>query len=285
MSNNKKLSIFFYLIAPTGFISRVFGYLTLIPFPKKVLENIISWYIAKFEIDSSEFVEPKDGFKNFNQFFTRKMKDGVHSIDNDNGKNLVSPVDGRIDQYGKIEGTTIIQAKGVNYRLNDLLPSEKANEFVNGSFMTIYLSPADYHRIHSPIKGKITGFFNIPGRLLTVQDYMVKGYQGLFNINERIFTFIDTGKGSAAVCKVGATNVGKISLSYHNTRTNKTFRRKKEVIFKQDDQINIEAGGEVGVFNLGSTVILLFEENLVSFDNFEIGSKIRMGNKIGNIKK
>jgi len=284
MKQNKSIAIFFYKILPTALLSRIFGYITLIPFPKSILYSVIKWYIKKFKIDAKLFIEPEEGYKNFNQFFTRKFKNGIRKIENKSNA-IVSPVDGRIDQFGSISGTSIIQAKGIEYSLNDLLPSEKANDFIDGSFMTIYLSPADYHRIHSPIDGKITGFFNIPGKLLTVQDYMVKGYKGLFNINERIFTFINSKYGEVAVCKVGATNVGKISLSYHNTRTNKTFRKKKEISFPEKEQKEIKAGDEVGIFHLGSTVILLFEKDMVSFDKFEIGSKIKMGKKIGKIIK
>jgi phosphatidylserine decarboxylase len=175
-----------------------------------------------------------------------------------------------------------MQAKGIFYNLSDLIPSKMADFFRNGSFITLYLSPGDYHRIHSPASGEILGFFNLPGKLFPVQEFIVKGIKGLFSKNERLISYLQTSKGKIAVCKIGALNVGKISLAYHPCKTNKTFRKKEEVFFSEDKKIFIEKGEDLGVFHLGSTVILLFEKDLVKFADLKLKEKVRVGDRIAS---
>ena len=280
---NKNLSIFIFKIIPKSLLSRIFGYIALIPIPVFLMGKLIKWYSGKFGV-KNEYIIPEKGFKNFNDFFTRKLKPGIHKIDTST-LSIVSPVDARIDQYGAIDGSYIIQAKGINYSVYDLVPSETSNFFTGGSFMTLYLSPGDYHRIHSPVDGKIIGYFNIPGKLFTVQEYMVNGLNGLFNLNERLISYIKTNRGLVGVCKVGAMNVGKISLSYDSIITNKAIRSKNEFFYPETDQKEIKKGDELGIFNLGSTIILLFEKNMIKFDNFTPGTNIRLGEKIGIFSK
>jgi phosphatidylserine decarboxylase len=151
--------------------------------------------------------------------------------------------------------------------------------------MTLYLSPGDYHRIHSPVTGTITGYLNVPGKLFTVQDYMVRSLKGLFVMNERIVTYIQSASGMVAVCKVGAFNVGRISLAYSDIVTNRFRRRREEIFFNGKDRVPVEACDEIGVFHLGSTIILLFEKNSITFNNdLKPGGKIRMGKAIGSLR-
>ncbi|MCP4131631.1 MAG: phosphatidylserine decarboxylase [bacterium] len=283
MEEKKTISIFIFKIIPQCFISRLFGSLTRIPFPRSFLNWIIEWYTRSFEIKTEEYITPEGGFKNFDMFFTRLLKKGVHKIDN-SPKAIVSPVDARIDQYGKIEDRTLIQAKGLDYSLSDLVPSDSAQHFKDGHFMTLYLSPSDYHRIHSPVSGRITGYFNIPGRLFTVQEYMVKNLKNLFPRNERLISYVDSGSGMAGVCKVGALNVGRISISHGDIITNKTFRSRKEVLYPETERPEIAKGDELGIFHLGSTIILLFQKDMMTFDDIAIGTKVRMGERIGSLK-
>ena len=177
----------------------------------------------------------------------------------------------------------MIQAKGINYSLKKLIPSMSSDSFIDGDFITLYLSPGDYHRIHSPADGLITGYFHIAGRLFTVQDYMVKGMKGLFTANERLVSYISTDSGKIAVVKVGAMNVGKISISHADIITNKNLRKTKEVLYKENENISIKKGEELGIFHLGSTVILLFEKNMIEFSNITKKQKIRVGEKIASL--
>jgi phosphatidylserine decarboxylase len=130
------------------------------------------------------------------------------------------------------------------------------------------------------VSGLIHGYQHVPGKLFTVQDFMVRSFPDLFSVNERITSYIGTDSGFVAVCKVGATNVGRISLSYDSIISNKTFRSRKEVIYPEQERKPVERGGELGIFHLGSTVVALFEKGMVKFEPLEIGSKVRMGQRI-----
>lgn len=275
------IAVFVFNIIPKSLVSRLFGYIARLELPHFFLNLIITWYSRKFKV-KTEYITPPGGFKNFDDFFTRRLRDGIHAT-SWNKKIAVSPVDARIDQYGDILESTIVQAKGLTYTLPDLIPADTSKKFKNGKFITLYLSPGDYHRIHSPVSGTITGYFNIPGKLFTVQDYMVKGLEGLFVKNERIITYIQSDSGIVAICKIGALNVGRISLSYCDLITNKLFRRRQEFFFHENDRVPVKACEEIGVFHMGSTVILLFQKNTITFKNFKPGDKIRMGDSIGTL--
>ncbi len=278
----KQLLIFIFILLPKSILSRIFGVITRIPFPQWLLRIVIKKYSNAFKIKTDEYETPSGGFRNFDSFFTRELKKGIHTIDDDPTA-VVSPVDARIDQYGQIDDGTIIQAKGIDYSLYDLVPSDQAKVFECGSFMTLYLSPADYHRIHSPVSGDITGYFHIPGKLYSVAEFMVQGLRGLFSKNERLISYIDTGKGQVAVCKIGAMNVGRMSISHAPVVTNRTFRRTKEVLYENALRPSIKAGEELGMFHLGSTIVLLFEKDYIRFIENNTGKTIRVGQKIGEI--
>ncbi len=279
-----KSALFVYRILPLCVISRIFGFFTRIPLPRLLLYPVISWFSKKYGVNSEEYEEPQGGFRTFNSFFTRKLKIGVRQVDH-SPQVVISPVDARIDQFGHIESSTLIQAKGIDYSLEGLIPSERYCHFIDGDFITLYLSPSDYHRIHSPVDGIIEGFLHVPGRLFTVQESLVRTMPRLFELNERITTFIRSAGGMVAVCKVGATNVGRISLSYENIFANKMFRSKKERIYSEQEKKQVFRGQEIGVFNLGSTVIVLFEKGLIQFADCVLGKKVKMGEKIGRYRK
>ncbi len=277
-----KIRILIFKILPKSFMSKIFGYVSLLPLPQGFMKKTITWYCRKYGVNLSEAEAPLTGYKNLNTFFTRKLKPDARIIDKDTDS-IVATTDSRVDQYGDIVDDIIFQAKGVDYSLRELIPSVEAEKFINGKYITLYLSPGDYHRIHSPVTGAITGFFNIPGKLYTVQEFMVKGFRGLFAVNERLITYIQTKTGTVAVCKIGAFNVGKISLSYDLSVTNKFFRSKNEHIYNKDKCPSVKKGEEIGIFNLGSTVIILFEKGMMEFSNLKEGQKVKMGEKIGII--
>lgn len=265
-------------------MSRLFGHFTRVRLPKSLLNAVTRWYCRAYGVNTDEIRYPEEGFTTFNQFFTRKLIPGTHRIDPVPGS-IVSPVDGRIDQFGSITGDTLLQAKGVEYSLEELLPNWKYSDFKNGTFVTLYLSPADYHRIHSPVGGTVYAYQVVPGALYTVQDWLVKRLPGLFTANERVISYIDAKKGRVAVCKVGAMNVGRISLSYADVVSNRSMIRK----FREHEYTSgmgpvMAKGDELGIFQLGSTVILLFEKNTMELSTLEEGQKVRMGDVIGRFK-
>jgi phosphatidylserine decarboxylase len=281
LMRHKTILLFLFIVIPKGFISRVFGYVARIHLPGFIIEFIIKYYCNFYKVNQNEIDYSETGFRNFDNFFTRKLKTGTHKID-PKLDSVVSPVDARIDEFGKINRYSIIQAKGIEYTINELIPSKMANEFIDGSFITLYLSPADYHRIHSPVNGKITGYFAIPGKLFAVQQFMVNGIKGLFTKNERLLSYIKNKNRLIAVCKVGAMNVGRISLSYANIETNKWFRKKIEFFYSNNEQPIVKKGQEIGIFHLGSTIILLFQKNSIQFVKIKKGQRVRVGQKIAS---
>lgn len=280
----RNLSIFLFKILPTNILSRLFGHIARIPFPPFIMEMITKWWCIKFKVKTSEFTVPDKGFRTIDMFFTRKLNNGVHKIDK-SVKSIVSPVDARVDQFGKINGNAMIQAKGIDFSVESLIPSAISSKFINGEFITLYLSPADYHRIHSPAEGKIYGYFNIPGKLFTVQEYMVNGLKGLFSRNERLISYIKTKNGMIAVCKIGAMNVGRISLSYEDVFTNGWNRKKHEMFYMEDSSPVIKKGDELGTFHLGSTIVLLFQKGMIKFVPLKKGARVRVGEKIASYIK
>jgi len=281
MTVTKTLALFIFRIIPKSLLSRIFGYIARIPLTPSLMNAFIRWYSAKYGV-KDEYIVPKNGFRTMDHFFTRKLKEGSHPIDRA-GNWAVSPVDARIDQFGDIRDTTLIQAKGIGYSLQNLVPSDTYRKFLWGSFMTLYLSPGDYHRIHTPVDGTVIGYYNLPGTLFTVQEWVASRLPDLFIKNERLISYIHSSAGAVAVCKIGAMNVGRITLSYCKTRTNRTFRKREEVFFPPAHQVPVRAGDELGAFHLGSTIILLFQKNAITFDDFKAGDKIRMGNRIGTL--
>lgn len=275
--------IFMFKIIPTSMLSMIFGWLALIPLPSGIMNGIIDWYCKKYGVILEEAVIPEEGFRNLNLFFTRELKKGARKIDKSAGS-VVAATDSRVDQFGTITKERIMQAKGITYSVRDLIPSSEAEKFIGGKFITLYLSPGDYHRIHSPVDGKITGFFNIPGKLYTVQEFMVNGLPDLFSLNERLITYIKTSKGYVAVCKIGAMNVGKISLAYDDAVTNRLFGKRYEKFYAKEEHKAVKRGEEIGTFNLGSTVIILFEKGMVDFSRLKYGQKVKVGEKIGTLK-
>ncbi len=273
-----------FRIIPTNLISRVLGYFVLLQLPKPILNFIIKCYCTRYSVNTDEILYPDKGFVNFDEFFTRKLKKGYHSIDSSEDS-ILSPVDGRIEQFGEVSRYAVIQAKGIQYRLDDFIPSETFKDFVDAYFITIYLSPADYHRVHSPVSGRLAGFYHIPGALFTVKKFMVEGIDSLYCKNERIISYIESNCGLVAVCKIGAMNVGKISLSYNNLVTNRVYRRRKETFFSKSQQPGINKGEELGVFHLGSTVVVFFQKNSIEFDEIFVGRQVRVGQKIATIQR
>ena len=177
-----------------------------------------------------------------------------------------------------------MQAKNIDYLVSELIPAPLHHTFLDGTFVTLYLSPADYHRIHSPVDGVVSGVLHVPGKLFPVMEFAVNGIQGLFSINERLISYVKTEHGVCAVCKIGAMNVGRISLSYSDIITNRSvFRRKREIIFPSEFRPQVHRGDELGIFHLGSTVVLLFQKGMVELDRLYPGQKVRMGEKIATL--
>ncbi len=245
----------------------------------------IPLYIRLYQIDVSTVERPMSDFHSLNDFFKRKLKPDARPIHSHKDV-FVSPVDGVISQVGRIEDGELIQAKGVSYSVEQLLAdSSKAEMFQNGSFMTIYLSPKDYHRIHAPVEGTITDYSYIPGRLYPVNKIGVTSIEGLFTKNERLSTYLDTSTGKMAIVKVGAMIVGSVQVAYQEHVERLHQGKPYKAILETIE--SVRKGDEIGHFEFGSTVILLFEENQIEMaGSVAQGSAIKMGEPLGyTVKK
>jgi phosphatidylserine decarboxylase len=262
---------------PKNLLSKFFGSFTYIRLPTFVMVPILKAFAKMYKINVSEAEMNIKDYKSLNHFFTRALKAGLRIIDSKENA-VVSPVDARITSFGNISESTLIQAKGIDYSVKELLGSEKFYpHFVNGKFVTFYLSPQDYHRIHSPFYGKILGYYYAPGKLFPVNDAAVEGIKGLFPKNERLITFLQTEYGKIAVVKVGASNVGKIRVTFDEKLiTNKLIRIPKEHEY-ENVNIMIDKGAELGRFEMGSTVIIVFENNTVDLNPITKDERIQYG--------
>ncbi len=227
-----------------------------------------------------------DEFPDFNSFFTRELVDGARVIDKE-PDSICSPVDGKISQLGDIDGSSIFQAKGHSYTVSKLLGDDQilANNYMNGKFATIYLSPRDYHRIHMPFAGKIKRIIHVPGRLFSVAPYTVTTVPELFARNERVVCIFDTEFGEMAMVLVGAIFVSSMDTVWTGTVTPPGAKKVTELEINQAlHKSEIDKGEEMGRFNMGSTVILLFPKDKMNWDDsISTGSTLRLGNKLGKI--
>ena len=266
-------------LLPKEFMSRFIGKISGKKLPKIILVPWIRLYCDIYGADMRESKKSIPEFGTFNEFFTRELKPGVRKIDSSKNA-IISPVDGTITEFGRIEKNILIQAKGKTYSLESLLENhELSKKFGNGSFITIYLAPENYHRIHAPVSGKISGYCYIPGSLFPVSNFSLRAIYGLFSRNERLITYIEHKKQMLAVVKIGACLVGKIRANYENISFDSSQKTKSEK--KYVGKIPVKKGEEIGRFEIGSTVILLFEKSAVEFEGISRGMKIKMGEKIG----
>jgi len=199
-------------------------------------------------------------------FFTRLLKEGVRPIaDND----IVSPVDGVVSQAGPIVTGQIVQAKGQDYSVLSLLGGDDAltAEFVGGQFATIYLSPKDYHRIHMPVTGKLRKMRYVPGDLFSVSPRTARTVPDLFARNERVVVTFDTELGPMVMVLVGAIFVGSMATVWSGQITPGYGKAVRQWTYDDAEAMMIEKGQEMGRFNMGSTVVLLFGEQAVTFND------------------
>jgi phosphatidylserine decarboxylase len=236
--------------------SRVLGWLSDLPLPRPLRTPLIQTYARAYGVDLSEAALPPSGYPSFNAFFTRRLRPGVRPIDASPGV-VVSPSDSRLSVIGRVpEDLRLEQVKGESYTLQALLGSEPdARTFAGGVCATLYLSPAMYHRVHSPVDGEVVAWRYVPGRLFPVNAMGVRSVPGLLARNERVVVRMETAEhGAVAVVLVGATNVGRIGLAFADLVTNRGYAAGET---RPASRIPLRRGDELGVFNLGSTVVLL----------------------------
>ena len=224
-------------------------------------------------------------YKNYNQFFTRKLKPECRPLDN-HPYTIVSPADGMIAQIGDIHTNRIIQAKKHNYTLQSLLGNDAdATNFINGKFATIYLAPKDYHRIHMPITGILRKMIYVPGKLFSVNTHAAENIPNLFARNERVVAIFDTVMGPMAIILVGAMIVGSIETTWAGVVSPPHSKQTHTQLYPTSSAIEIAKGEEMGLFKLGSTVIVLFAPQTMMWDS-QVGNNmsIKVKQRIGLVK-
>lgn len=272
-----KKNVLTQYLLPHHFISWCLG-----QFVTQKFRPLVNWQINKFirtygvNIHDAEKTNVSD-YKTFNEFFTRRLRPELRPIDTQ-PDSIISPADGFISEFGNINKQTLIQAKGLNYTTSALLASSKlADTFYDGQFMTIYLSPKDYHRVHMPFTGKLIQTTYVPGRLFSVNPKTTAMIPNIFTRNERLICLFETRFGPMAVILVGAMLVNGIYTHWAGKVT--PFRKLTTQLFEKNKIIN--KGAEIGYFEFGSTVIVLLPKDSGNWiKNERNGQFIKMGQVI-----
>lgn len=278
----QKLFIASQYLLPQHLLSRAVGRLAASETPW--LKNaFIRWFAQRYNIDMTEAANADlTSYPSFNAFFTRALRAGARPIDQA-AQSIVCPADGAVSQAGRIENGRILQAKGQWYSALELLGGDKelAATFDDGDFATIYLSPRDYHRVHMPITGRLQRTIYIPGDLFSVNQTTADNVPRLFARNERLVCLFETACGPVAVILVGAMIVAGIETVWAGQSAPTTQRQIH--CETPTAAVSLDKGAEMGRFKLGSTVILLFGKDVMSWrDSFTAGTAVRMGEAIGH---
>jgi phosphatidylserine decarboxylase len=268
-------------VLPKSALSRWVGTLTRLPAPAVVQRAAMRAFALRYGIDLSE-CDGLETYGTFAEFFARPLRAGTRPVA-PGPEVLVSPVDGTVSEVGRAEQGRLVQAKGLDYSVEALVAdSALAERFRGGPFLTLYLSPRDYHRIHVPIGGRITGFRYVPGKLWPVNPASVRGVPGLFTANERLVTLVESALGCCAVVAVGATIVGRIRAYYDPTVPVSNRPGAQPLVRQYATPIPVEKGQELGAFEMGSTVILLLEPGRAALrGDLRRGARVRVGEAIG----
>ncbi len=252
-----------------------------------IKDFLIRSFVKFYEVNLDEVRKSApDGFTSFNDFFTRELERGSRPIDSSD-LSIVSPADGIISAAGSIKKNAVLQAKGIDYSLEELLATDldEAQRYYDGSFATIYLAPFNYHRVHAPLAGELVAARFVPGSLFSVNPTTVSFIRGLFTRNERLICHFRTAAGPMVLIFVGALNVGSITTPW----TGEIRPRKGNMVENIDLQSSSQAktvnkGDLLGWFNMGSTIILLLPPGVCDWrSGLESGEALRMGEALGRI--
>ena len=249
----------------------------------RVTTRLIRWFVAKYGVDMNEAADPDLGsYRSFNEFFTRPLKPGARPLA---AADFICPVDGAISQFGDIDDHHILQAKGHRFTTTELVGGDPAlaGQFRHGSFANLYLSPKDYHRLHMPCDGRLDRMIYVPGALFSVNPVTARGVPNLFARNERVVCVFESAEhGPFAMVLVGATIVGSIATAWHGAVNPKRTGRLAEWRYA-DREIVLAKGEEMGRFLLGSTIVMLFRQNAIVFNQSWAPERpVRLGELMGN---
>jgi phosphatidylserine decarboxylase len=220
-----------------------------------------------------------DAYPSLGDFFARRLREGSRTVDPTNDV-VVAPCDGVVAARGTATDGVLVQAKGRDYSLAELVGSDAlAESLVGGEYVTIYLSPRDYHRVHTPVTARLTGYHYLPGALWPVNPRVAARRDALLARNERVVIELNAGAlGHVAVVMVGAAGVGNITLAHGPGSASLRSKRERHRV---ELDVPVERGDELGAFRLGSTVVLVFEPGKVQLANLDVNQPVRFGDAIG----
>jgi phosphatidylserine decarboxylase len=245
--------------------------------------RLIAGFLKLYDVEMGDAVQSDPlAYGSFNEFFTRALKPEKRPLAAQ-ADAILCPVDGTVSEAGRIDADLLLQAKGRRYSLPDLLAAQSwAENFVGGSFATIYLAPFNYHRIHIPLQGRLLNTVFVPGRLFSVNSVTAQYVPRLFARNERVLTHFDTAHGEFALVLVGALNVGSIATVWAGDIA--PAPRREVTVLPPQSQV-LERGAELGRFNMGSTVILLFQAGRAQWSTeVKSGLTVRLGQSLGTLR-
>ncbi len=246
--------------------------------------RLIRMFVGAFPVDLAEMDQDDPcAYASFNEFFTRELKRGARPIDPD-PSSICSPADGTVQQAGHITDGVLLQAKGMDYRLDQLLDEDTPDieRFANGAYLTIYLAPHNYHRVHAPLAGTIRQMNFIPGARFSVNEATARHVPALFARNERVACYCSDGPLDYWLVFVGAMNVASINTAWAGEIG--TGRTARHTTYPDPEGPVLARGDYCGHFNMGSTVILVFPPDRVTWNtNLQPGHPLRMGEQIGRL--
>ncbi len=264
-------------------LTTIMGYLAHVRC-KIIKNNLIRLFIRHYKVNMSESViKDINHFVNFNDFFTRHLDPLARKIDAD-PHSLISPADGIVSAAGHIQYNQLLQAKGAYFSLLELLGGNENLEkkFHHGRFITLYLAPKDYHRVHLPFAGSLRKMIYVPGALFSVNPFSVENIPNLFARNERVICYFETTLGPLCVILIGALIVGSIVTPWGG----KTKRLQQKTVVETtyaDNFLHLQKGDEIGYFQLGSTVIVLTPSNIEWLPECTANTSLKMGQPIGKV--
>lgn len=268
--------------APKGLYTAAVGIGARMTVPRPLRAFAYRAFARRVGAALDEVELPLAEYQSFSQFFARRLRPGARPLPADPAA-IVAPCDGTVAAIGEATAGRLIQAKGRDYSLAQLLDDEAASaRFAGGPYLTIYLSPANYHRVHSPIAAEFVGYSHLPGTLFPVNALFSREVDGLMATNERVVFHLRTELGMAALVMVAAIGVSNIEITHDSLETRYLRRRKRSphrVDFERPIQIG--RGDELGIFHLGSTTILVFEPGRIRPSDLRVGDTVQLGQPIG----
>ncbi len=266
---------------PRSSFTSAVGWLSEREVPAPLRGLVLGSLAGAFQIDLAEAERPVGEYASFQELFCRGLTPGLRTCVED-PESVVSPVDGELVVDGTIHDSLSLTVKSVHYSVTELLGGDAdwASRFVGGAYQVLYLSPRDYHRMHSPVAARVTEYRWIRGDFWPVNDLAYR-LPNVYCDNERVVSYLDTGHGVVAMVKVAALGVGYISLRYLGEAPGDrqaALRRSERCIYSDGDAPRLERGEEIASFGLGSTVVLLYEPSVATLCN--VLGPVRLGMEI-----